>query len=74
VFELGLGPVALSFIGASGREDLAAIRALMAEDPNTWPARWLAARGLHGAAKAWLAIGAKRRAPEALPYELMEIA
>jgi type IV secretion/conjugal transfer VirB4 family ATPase len=74
VFELGLGPVALSFIGASGREDLAAIRALIAEDPNTWPARWLAARGLHGAAKAWLAIGAKRRAPEPLPYELMEIA
>jgi type IV secretion system protein VirB4 len=74
VFELGLGPVALSFLGASGREDIAAIRALIAADPNTWPARWLASRGLESAAKAWLGIGRKKPAAPSLPYHLMEIA
>jgi type IV secretion/conjugal transfer VirB4 family ATPase len=54
VIELGLGPVALSFIGASGKEDIAAIRRLMADSPNAWPAGWLAARGLADWAKAWL--------------------
>jgi type IV secretion/conjugal transfer VirB4 family ATPase len=74
VFELGLGPVALSFLGASGREDLAAIRALIAADPNIWPAQWLAQRGLPGAAKAWLSIGAKPRTAPSIAYENLEIA
>jgi type IV secretion/conjugal transfer VirB4 family ATPase len=74
VFELGLGPVALSFIGASGREDLAAIRALMEASPNTWPSEWLAARGLVAAAKAWLQIGQAPASRSNSPYEKLEIA
>ncbi len=57
VFELGLGPVALSFLGASGREDIATIRSLIAESPNAWPAQWLAARGRNDWANAWLRLG-----------------
>ena len=74
VFELGLGPVALSFLGASGREDLAAMRTLIDDEPNTWPATWLAARGLPSAAKAWLSLGAKRAAAPAIQYDMLEIA
>ncbi len=62
VFELGLGPVALSFIGASGREDIAAIRSLIAESPNSWPAKWLAARGRNDWANAWLRLGERLEA------------
>lgn len=57
VFELGLGPAALSFIGASGREDIAAIRSLIADAPETWPAKWLAARGRTDWANAWTRLG-----------------
>jgi type IV secretion/conjugal transfer VirB4 family ATPase len=57
VFELGLGPVALSFVGASGKDDIAAMRKLIAESPNTWPAKWLASRGLGKWAKAWMNLG-----------------
>jgi type IV secretion system protein VirB4 len=53
LFELGLGPVALSFLGAAGRDDLAAVRALIARFPATWPAEWLYRRGLHDAAAQW---------------------
>ncbi|MGD0475614.1 MAG: hypothetical protein ABSB70_20700 [Candidatus Velthaea sp.] len=74
VFELGLGPVALSFIGASGREDIAAIRELIAHSPNTWPSEWLAARGLAAAAKIWLTIGGKHNAPADASYALLEVA
>lgn len=54
VFNLGLGPVALSFVGASGKEDIAKVRELIAEHGNMWPARWLESRGLHDAAKHWV--------------------
>jgi len=53
LFELGLGPVALSFLGAGSREDLAAVRALIARYPAAWPAEWLRRRGLAGAAAEW---------------------
>lgn len=53
LFELGLGPVALSFLGAGSREDLSAMRALMARFPQTWPAEWLRRRGLPDAAAEW---------------------
>lgn len=59
VFELGLGPVALSFMGASGREDIAQIRKLIAEAPDVWPSTWLAARGRTDWANAWMRIGKK---------------
>jgi len=53
LFELGLGPVALSFLGAAGREDLAAARSLIDRFPATWPAEWLRRRGLADAAAEW---------------------
>jgi type IV secretion/conjugal transfer VirB4 family ATPase len=53
LFELGLGPVALSFLGAAGREDLAAVRGLIDRFPATWPAEWLYRRGLRDAATQW---------------------
>jgi type IV secretion system protein VirB4 len=59
VFELGLGPVALAFVGASGREEIAAIRTLIAVHPNTWPAEWLAMRRQPAWAKAWYVVGAQ---------------
>jgi type IV secretion system protein TrbE len=53
LFELGLGPVALSFLGAAGREDLSAVRNLIDRFPATWPAEWLYRRGLRTAAAQW---------------------
>src|SRR5262249_33506802 len=50
LFELGLGPLALAFLGAAAaltfQETLAAAQTLQAEDGLSWPARWLAERGL----------------------------
>ncbi len=63
VFELGLGPVAISFVGAGGSNDIAAIRKLIAAEPDTWPADWLAARGLPEWARAWRNLGARKAAP-----------
>ena len=55
LFDLGLGPVALSFIGAGGKEDLTAVRDLMAAfGEDDWPAEWLWQRGLKMAAARWL--------------------
>lgn len=45
-----LGPVALSFVGASGKDDLKRIRALIAEHGRDWPIHWLNTRGVHDAA------------------------
>jgi type IV secretion system protein VirB4 len=47
LFDMSLGPVALSFVGASGKEDLKRIRALKAEHGPSWPVRWLESRGIH---------------------------
>jgi type IV secretion system protein VirB4 len=49
LFNMSLGPVALSFVGASGKEDLKRIRALKAEHGQNWPAHWLESRGVHDA-------------------------
>jgi type IV secretion system protein VirB4 len=46
LFDLNLGPVALAFVGASGKEDIAAIRELERAHGRTWPARWLEKRGV----------------------------
>lgn len=51
LFDLGLGPVALSFVGASGKEDLAAIRKLQSEHGNQWTVEWLKIRGQIDAAE-----------------------
>lgn len=54
VFELGLGPIALSFVGAGSKEELKKIRELQNEFQDEWPAEWLKSRGLDTAATAWL--------------------
>jgi type IV secretion system protein VirB4 len=55
LFDLGLGPVALSFVGAAGKDDLRAIADLRARFGNAdWPAEWLWQRNLKVAAARWL--------------------
>ncbi len=46
LFDMALGPVALSFVGASGREDLKRIRALHLQHGAAWPLHWLQQRGI----------------------------
>ncbi|NTI26739.1 VirB4 family type IV secretion/conjugal transfer ATPase (plasmid) [Rhizobium rhizogenes] len=46
LFDMSLGPVALSFVGASGKEDLKRIRALHFEHGADWPKLWLQQRGI----------------------------
>jgi len=53
VFELGLGPIALSFAGAGRPEDQRAIDEVIGEGPAAgFAARWLARRDLTWAARA----------------------
>ena len=47
VFELGLGPLALAFVAVSSKEDLAEVRALMAEHGSDWPLFWLNHKGVN---------------------------
>jgi type IV secretion system protein VirB4 len=53
LFSLALGPVALSFTGASGKDDLMAIRQLIGQHGSDWPAHWLSERGLREEARRW---------------------
>ncbi|MGV2114527.1 conjugal transfer protein TrbE [Agrobacterium salinitolerans] len=46
LFDMALGPLALSFVGASGKEDLKRIRALHLEHGAVWPRHWLQQRGI----------------------------
>ncbi|AYM84930.1 VirB4 family type IV secretion/conjugal transfer ATPase (plasmid) [Agrobacterium tumefaciens] len=46
LFDMSLGPVALSFVGASGKEDLKRIRALHFQHGADWPKHWLQQRGI----------------------------
>lgn len=48
LFDMALGPVTLSFVGASGKGDLARIRALLANHGQSWPQQWLLERGING--------------------------
>lgn len=41
MFRLGLGPMAMSMVGASGKEDIATARALMKEYGAKWLPEWL---------------------------------
>jgi len=54
LFDLGLAPVALSFTGASGKDDLKTIRELQRKYGAEWPAHWLRFRGLEDWGEAWL--------------------
>ncbi|EJT00848.1 conjugal transfer protein TrbE, partial (plasmid) [Rhizobium sp. CCGE 510] len=49
LFDMALGPVALSIVGASGKEDLKRIRALVSEQGEHWPLHWLQQRGIANA-------------------------
>lgn len=46
LFDMALGPVTLSFVGASGKSDLARIRALQSTHGPEWPGQWLIERGI----------------------------
>lgn len=50
LFDMSLGPFALSFVGASGKEDLKRIRELRSEHGRDWPTQWLKTRGVQDAA------------------------
>ena len=50
LFDMALGPVTLSFVGASGKEDQKRIRALHLEHGVDWPLHWLQQRGIVHAA------------------------
>ncbi|GHV30663.1 conjugal transfer protein TrbE [Synergistales bacterium] len=54
LFDLGLAPVSLSFIGASNKDDLKAIRVLQKEHGEKWPAFWLKSRNLEDWGDLWL--------------------
>lgn len=56
LFQLGLGGVALSFLGVSGADDISKIKALVAEHGERWPAVWLEIRGYADWAKYWLSL------------------
>jgi len=47
LYELALGPVALSFVAASSKEDIAAIKALEHRLGGRWVKEWLANRGVY---------------------------
>lgn len=46
LFDLGLGPVALSFVAVSDKEKLAHLKQLKAQYGSDWPYVWLKERGL----------------------------
>ncbi|EJN06765.1 conjugal transfer protein TrbE [Phyllobacterium sp. YR531] len=50
LFDMALGPLTLSFVGASGKEDLKRIRALHSEHAADWPLHWTRQRGIAHAA------------------------
>ncbi len=54
LFALDLGDIAMSFLGATGKDDLRAARSLIAECGEHWPVAWLQARDLEDAARSWL--------------------
>lgn len=57
--DLPLGPLALAFTGATGREDIQRARELMRDHGAAWPAQWLRDRQLSESAERWLAISAR---------------
>jgi type IV secretion system protein VirB4 len=53
LFSLALGPVALSFVGAAGKEDLIEIRKLKLAYGDLWPEEWLRRRTGEAWAVKW---------------------
>ncbi|GHV41085.1 hypothetical protein FACS1894187_22550 [Synergistales bacterium] len=54
MFDLGLAPVTLSFVGASNRDDLKTIRELQEQHGEEWPVYWLKSRELSDWGDLWL--------------------
>ncbi|SCX23022.1 Type IV secretion system protein virB4 [Agrobacterium sp. DSM 25558] len=50
LFEMGLGPITLSFVGVSGKQDLQRISELYDHYGDEWPRHWLQSRGIENAA------------------------
>jgi Type IV secretory pathway, VirB4 components len=46
LFDLGLGPIALAFAGASSKEDIARVGQLERRHGDRWPFAWLEERGV----------------------------
>lgn len=46
LYDLALGPLALSFVGASDKDSVAAIKVLETKYGRTWVDHWLASRGI----------------------------
>ena len=46
MISLGLGGVALSFVGVNGADQRKAVEKMMETFPGTWQSEWLKARGL----------------------------
>jgi type IV secretion system protein VirB4 len=65
LFDLGLAPVALSFTGASNKDDLKRIRELQALHGETWPSHWLKSRNLGDWGDLWLEKYAEIKAKDA---------
>jgi type IV secretion system protein VirB4 len=53
LFDLGLAPVALSFVGSSNKDDLKQIRALQKQHGVLWPGFWLKYRNLTDWGELW---------------------
>jgi len=49
LFDMALGPIALAFVGASGKDDLKRIQQLRQDRGTNWPAAWLSERGIGNA-------------------------
>lgn len=52
-FDLDLGNVALSFVGATSKEDLKTIRYLHSKYGEVWPKEWLNMRGMQDWGELW---------------------
>ena len=60
LFELGLGPATLSFVGAGSKDDIARIKQMIQKHGERWPYFWLKHRGLGNEAELWMTLYDKR--------------
>ena len=49
LFDMALGPITLSFVGASGKDDIKRIDELRVHHGDEWPVHWLKERGIENA-------------------------
>ncbi len=69
LFDLTLGRVALSFVGATSREDIRQVRDLVQTQGEQWPAVWLRQRGCPLEATWWEKEYARRHDQEEDEYD-----